>query len=238
MKFFRILPFCLLLLAFNACKKSQVEEPPDMGYDYYPGRVGSYIIYDVDSIWYREKLNNDTITLKFQIKEKIDTIYTDNQGRPTLKIIRYRKNFNDTIPYSQMSWEIQDVWAANITKTTAEVVEENLRYVKLIFPVKKNATWNGNAQNTLGQWDYKYSEKDAAASVGGNSFEKTLKVTQKYFLSAINKENYFERYAKGVGMIYRIIEDYDYQDGNGNANPGHIYGGTFYEMRINSYGTE
>jgi len=238
MKFFSILPFCFLLLALNACKKDQAEEPPDLGYDYYPGRVGSYIIYDVDSIWYREKLNNDTITLKFQIKEKVDTVYTDNQGRPTLKIIRYRKNYNDSIPYSQMSWEIQDVWAANITKTTAEVVEENVRYTKLIFPVKKNATWNGNAQNTIGEWDYKYSEIDAAASIGGNSFEKSLKVTQKYFLSAINKENYFERYAKGVGMIYRIIEDYDYQDGFGNTNPGHIYEGAFYEMRINSYGTE
>jgi len=229
--------FYLLLIACFSCHKS-IEIPPDFGYDYFPGTTGGYIIYDVDSISYRQLPTIDTVYYKFQVKEKVDTQYTDNEGRPTLKIIRYKKIYNDTIPYSQMSWEFQDVWAANITKTTAEVVEENVRFVKLIFPVKKNATWNGNAQNTLGQWDYKYSEIDAGASVGGISFEKTARVTQKYFLSAINKQNYYERYAKNVGMIYRIIEDYDYQDGNGNANPGHIYGGTFYEMRINSYGTE
>jgi hypothetical protein len=236
MKFSRLIVIGLLFLLVS-CKKNKVEEPPDLGYDYYPGKVGSYVVYDVDSISY-PALSVDTLYYKFQIKEKIDSVFTDNQGRPTLKIIRYRKNYNDTIPYSLMDWEFQDVWWANVTKTTVEVVEENIRFVKLIFPVKKSATWNGNAQNTIGQWDYKYSEIDAAATVGGISFDKTLKVTQKYFPSAISYENYYERYAKGVGMIYRIIENYDYQDGSGNANPGHIYEGVFYEMRINSYGTE
>ncbi len=236
MKFLRLTAILFMGLALASCKKDK-EEEPDLGYDYYPGKVGSYIVYDVDSIGYR-KLNQDTITLKFQIKEKIDSIFTDNQGRPTLKIIRYRKNYDPMVPYSSMSWTIQDVWSANITKTTAEVVEENIRFVKLIFPARKSATWNGNAQNTMGQWDYKYTEFETAATVGGKSFDKTLKVTQKYFPSAISYQNYYERYAKGVGMIYRIIEDYDYQDGNGNANPGHIYGGNFYEMRYDTSGVE
>jgi len=238
MKFHHFIVACLLLTLLGACKKNKVEDPPDLGYDYYPGKVGSYVIYDVDSTSYTQLPTIDTLYFKFQIKEKLDTLYTDNQGRPTLKIIRYRKNYNDTIPYSQMDWTFQDVWSANVTTTTAEVVEENIRFVKLIFPVKKSATWNGNAQNTIGQWDYKYTEIDNPATVGGISFDKTLKVTQKYFPSAISYQNYYERYAKGVGMIYRIIEDYNYQDGSGNANPGHIYSGVYYEMRINSYGTE
>lgn len=236
------LQHAILLFLFCAglfsCTKHHVETPPDLGYDYYPGKLKSYIVYDVDSIGYREKSKGDTITLKFQIKEKIDSIFPDNQGRPTIRLVRYRKNYNDTIPYSAMTWTVQDVWAANITKTTAEVVEENVRFIKLIFPARLNETWDGNAQNTIGEWDYKYTEYDSPATVGGISFTKTLKVRQKYFPSAIGYQNYYERYARGVGMIYRIIEDYDYQDGNGNANPGHIYGGVKYEMRVNSYGVE
>lgn len=238
MKFLKIIFFTVLTVLTLSCTKHNVEEPPDLGYAYYPGTIGSYIIYDVDSVSYTKVPTEDTLSYKFQIKEKMDTLYYDNQGRPTIKIIRYKKVYNDSIPYSQMSWELQDVWHANITKTTAEVVEENVRYIKLAFPAKKNVSWNGNAQNTIGEWSYKYTAFNEPATVGGISFEKTLDVTQKYFLSAINKENYKERYAKGVGMIYRIIENYDYQDGNGNANPGHIYYGTYYEMRINSYGTE
>lgn len=238
MKFYKVAGLFLLWIMINSCSKHHVETPPDAGYDYYPGKVGSYIVYDVDSISYTQLPTVDTLTYKFQIKEKIDTLFYDNQNRPTLKIIRYKKIYNDTIPYSQMSWALQDVWAANITRTTAEVVEENIRYTKLVFPVRKNESWNGNAQNTLGEWDYKYTEFETAATVGGTAFDKTLKVTQKYFPSAISYQNYYERYAKNVGMIYRIIEDYDYQDGHGNTNPGHIYQGTYYEMRYNSHGTE
>jgi len=237
MKFLKILGICLFTVVLTSCVKHQNEEPPDLGYAYYPGTVGSYIVYDVDSIAYR-KIQNDTVTIKFQIKEKIDSLFTDNQNRPTLKIIRYRKDYSATIPYSAMTWVLQDVWAANITKTTAEVVEENVRYTKLIFPAKKNATWNGNAQNTIGQWDYKYTEFDEAATVGGISFAKTCKVTQKYFASAIGYQNYYERFAKGTGMIYKRIEDDNYQDGAGNANPGHIYEGVYYIMTYNSSGTE
>lgn len=226
----------LLALFLGSCKK-QVEAPADLGYDYYPGKVGSYIVYDVDSISY-DKIKEDTFSYKFQIKESIDTLIYDNENRPTLKIIRYKKMYDPAVPYSQMSWVLQDVWAANINNTSVQVVEENVRYTKLIFPVRKNATWNGNAHNTLGEWDYKYTETDQAATVGSLAFPKTLKVTQKNFVSAINKQVYFERYAKDVGLIYKIVEDYDYQDGSGNANPGHIYGGTYYEMRVNSYGTE
>lgn len=230
-----ILLFCAILFS---CTKHHAETPPDLGYDYYPGKVKSYIIYDVDSISYTELPAVDTLYYKFQIKEKIDSIFPDNQGRPTIRLVRYRKNFNDTIAYSAMTWTVQDVWAANITKTTAEVVEENVRFTKLIFPARLNESWNGNAQNTIGEWDYKYTEYDSPTTVGGISFGKALKVTQKYFPSAISYQNYFERYARGIGMIYKIIEDYNYQDGNGNANPGHIYSGLKYEMRVNSYGVE
>lgn len=236
MKFKVLVILGLLGALFSSCKK-QVEEPPDIGYDYYPGKVGSYIIYDVDSVSYR-KIQLDTVTFKFQIKEKIDTLFYDNENRPTLKIIRYRKDYDSLIPYSQMSWNVQDVWVANVNNSSVQIVEENVRYTKLIFPVRKNAIWNGNAHNTIGEWEYKYTEIDQAGNVGGIAFSKTLKVSQKNFVSAINKQLYFERYAKGVGMIYRIIEDYDYQDAGGIANPGHIYGGTYYEMRVNSYGTE
>ncbi len=238
MKFYKLTVLCLFLLAIGACTKHHNEIPPDLGYDYYPGKVGSYVIYDVDSISYTRLPTIDTLYYKFQIKEKIDTLFTDNQNRPTLKIIRYKKIYDATVPYSAMTWTLQDVWSANITKTTAEVVEENIRFVKLIFPAKLNATWNGNVQNIMSQWDYKYTVFGDPATVGGNSFTKTLKVTQKYFPSFIGLQNYYEQYAKGVGMICKHIEDYDYQDGTGNATPGHIYYGTYYHMAINSYGTE
>ncbi len=240
MKFFRFITFCLIVAGILSCNKHNTEGAPDLGYDYYPAKIKSYIIYDVDSVVYDPlSIINDTVKYKFQIKEKIDTLFTDNQGRPTIKIIRYKKKYDPNIPYSAMTWVLlQDVWMANKTKTTAEIVEENVRYIKLVFPAKLNVIWNGNAQNTIGQWDYKYTAYDSPSSYGNLSFQKTLTVTQKYFPTAISLQNYYEKYARGVGLIYKKIEDYKYKQIGGVAQPGVISEGTYYNMTINFYGVE
>lgn len=228
-----------MIIGTLSCDKHNTEGSPDLGYDYYPAKIKSYIIYDVDSIAYRQLPAQDTVVAKFQIKEKVDTLFTDNQGRPTVKIIRYKKKYDPLVPYSAMNWVLlQDVWMANKTNTTAEVVEENVRYVKLVFPAKLNAIWNGNSQNTIGEWDYKYTAFDTPSSYGNLSFQKTLTVTQMYVPTAISLQNYYEKYARGVGLIYKKIEDYQYlQDING-AHPGVISEGVFYVMTINFYGIE
>ena len=87
--------FFVIAIIFFSCKKD-VTVVPDVGYDYYPAKIRSYIVYDVDSIIYNPLGNggsgNDTLYFKFQIKEVMDTLITDNQNRPTVKIIRYKKN--------------------------------------------------------------------------------------------------------------------------------------------------
>jgi len=238
MKFFRIIAFCLTVAGILSCNKRTVEAPPDMGYDYYPAKIGSFIIYDVDSISYRQP-QNDTMVYKFQIKEKMDSLFLDNQGRPTIKIIRYKKMYNPAIPYSQMNWDvIQDVWMANKCSTNVEVVEENLRYTKLAFPAKLNSTWNGTAHlDTNGTHEYKYSAFDEPVSYNNLSFKKTLTVDQFYSSTAIMYQNYYEKYARGVGLIYKEITSYNYQNGS-VFTPGHIYEGVHYTMTINFYGVE
>src|SRR5262245_18708694 len=134
-----ILGFVWLL---SGCKKDPVvESPPDLGYDYFPVSVGKYIVYDVDSTRYRA-IQADTIHAVYRIKEQLDSVFTDNQGRTTYKLVRYVKNYSPTVSYDSMQWTIKDVWVVNIIKTNAEEVEENIRYVKLIFPVAANSSWN------------------------------------------------------------------------------------------------
>jgi len=236
MKFFKAIVFCAMLAGFISCDKHHNEAPPDMGYDYYPGKLHSYIIYDVDSFSYRQPAN-DSLKYKFQIKEKFEELFYDNQGRPTLKIVRYKKVYNPNIPYSQMAWTIQDVWMANITKTDVEVVEENIRYTKLPFPVKNNSTWNGTAHADTVECDYNCKEFDVSSSYNGLTFAKTLTVNQSYSSTLIDYHNHNERYARGVGLIYKEISDYSYQNGS-VLTPGHRYEGIHYVMTINSFGVE
>lgn len=236
MKFLKAIGFCLLLAGFVSCNKHHNEAAPDLGYDYYPAKLHSYIIYDVDSFSYRQP-KNDSVKYRFQIKEKFDSIFTDNEGRSTYKIIRYKKMYDSLVPYSQQTWVLQDVWMANVTKTTVEVVEENLRYTKLPFPIKLNSKWNGTAHIDTVECDYNCTEFDVSSSYNGLSFPKTLTVNQSFSSTLIDYHNHNERYARGVGLIYKEISDYSYQSGS-VLTPGHRYEGVHYVMTINSFGVE
>jgi hypothetical protein len=231
---------CFILLNFIvfffSCKKDTVIPPPDLGYDYYPGKIKSYVIYDVDSISYVQ-ITGDTLYYKFQIKEVMDTLITDNSNRPTIKIIRYKKIYSPTIPYSAMTWTLQDVWVANKTNTDVEVVEENIRYTKLAFPAKLGASWNGTAHDSVAH-TYRYSTYDVPINLGGNSFGKTATISQILDTNAVYYQNYYEQYARNVGLIYKHIEDYVYLQVHGIPQRGVIAGGTYYTMTVNSYGTE
>lgn len=227
--------FICVLLSLLSCKKDPVlEEAPDLGYDYFPAAVGKYIVYDVDSTAYRA-LEGDTVRAVFRIKEQIDSIFTDNQGRTTYKLVRYKKNYSASTSYDSIQWSIQDVWAVNITNTTAEVVEENVRFIKLTFPVGLNNTWNGNAQNTNEPWDYKYSEINGEDFLNSVNYQQVVTVSQKNYSTALGRQFYQEKYAKNIGMIYKEISDYSFKVINGVLQPGVIDQGIIYKMTIVNY---
>lgn len=220
---------------------------PDMGYNYFPNQVGKYVVYDVDSFYYDNFYNPVKIdTFKFQIKEKIESIYADNQNRPTIRLERYKKNYIATIPYNALPWILKDVWAENLTSRTAEKVEENVRFVKLVFPVKENQIWNGNAQNTKDSWDCNYEFFDVSKTIGTIHFDSVLQVTQidDKLANLIAHQYYIEKYARNVGLVYK--QEIDIQSQNINSDPSfyskpimqRITSGFQYTMTINSYGTE
>jgi len=199
--------FIVLIFVAFACKK-KIEDPPDLGYDYAPTSIGKYVVYDVDSVVY-DDFKHDTTYFKYRIKEKLEEIYVDNQGRSAIKLVRYIKVFSNTVSYDNMQWTVKDVWNYTKTATTLEVVEENIRFTKLIFPVKEESTWNGNANNTIGEWEYKYSYTDRAEMINGTTFENVLMVTQKddKNKNAIRREYYIEKYAKDIGLVHREIKN-------------------------------
>jgi hypothetical protein len=227
---------CLFTILFYSCKKDPVTSP-DMGYNYWPGTVGSWIIYDVDSTIYPDN-NGDTIFYKYQLKEVIESSYNDNEGRPALRIERYRRYYQQGVSYDSIPWTLTDVWSANKTAAKLEMVEENIRYIKLAFPVKISNTWNGNAQNTLDEWIYKYSDMDKPRNTGTLSFDSTALVVQKDLENLIQKQYYIEVYARNVGLVSKQIIDVNSQ---GNVNyslpiMNRIVSGVVYRSTINSYG--
>lgn len=187
----------LIILAFlTSCKKDKDLPPADLGYNYYPNNVGHWVSYHVDSVAWNA-FDGTVDTFHYQIKEIIESIFTDNQGRPTMRIERYIRQ-SDT-----NAWVIKNVWYANRTASTAERVEENIRYIKLIFPVNLSAVWNGNAYNSLSEQDYTYTTVYKPYSVGIYTFDSSLTVTQKDQATYIDTDYAIEVYAKHAGLVYK-----------------------------------
>lgn len=219
-----------ILLIIASCKKDDPVKV-DVGYGYFPAEVGSWIIYDVDSTeWddFNYPAASEVIPHRYQIKEVIESIFTDAEGREALRWVRYKR---DTVTDP---WVIKDVWMANKTASTVEMVEENERFVRLIFPVSLSKFWNGNSTNMQDEWDYQYTEVDAAKTVGGLSFDSTLTVTQIEYDDCLNLYMFEEYYAKNVGLIYKKAKHWDQPLVLCGWNADN-FGGYDYIMTINSY---
>jgi hypothetical protein len=225
------------LLIFS-CKKKKEAEVRDVGYDYYPSELGHYAIYEIDSTVY-DDLTHLPTTFKYLIKEKLEEEFTDVEGKPAIRLMRYIKKYDSTKTYDQISWSVKDAWQVNISKSNVEVVEENVRFAKLAFPVAEGKEWDGNAKNSLGEWEYSYQYVDNAETVNGKPFENVASVLQKDYAPLILYQFYVEKYAKGVGLVYKEVIDLEHDVYPGtdiNAFPNKS--GVVYTMKIISYGHE
>jgi hypothetical protein len=197
------MPFLVIL---TACSKKQINTDNLLGLDYYPTTIGKYVVYDIDSTIYTQ-LPADTVTYKYRIKEKIAGTYTDNQGKEAIRLERYIKKYDALRSYDSIPWTIKEVWMVNADNKSVQVVESNVRYTKLIFPVQEKATWNGNAGNTMTEWQYTYDYIERTETINKTKFDRVLLVKQKLYSTLISYQNYSEKYAKGVGLVYREISD-------------------------------
>lgn len=223
---------------FSCAKKKIPQDDSLLGLDYYPTTIGRYAIYDVDSTIYNS-LTQDTTVTKYRIKEKITDLFTDNEGQDALRLERFIKKYDPNKSYDSIAWTIKEVWMVNANKKSIQVVEGNVRYTKLVFPVQQGANWNGNAKNTIGEWLYTYEYIDKAENIGSKQLDKVLNVKQKNYRTLISYQNYTEKYAKGIGLVYREITDI--LSNNVIANvpvEGRIEDGLIYKQTLVTYGNE
>jgi hypothetical protein len=232
MKFKRLLIIGSVFFALlTACKKEII--PNDnilLGKEYFPITKDHTIEYAIDSIIYND-FNKSTDTFRMQFKDVIGESFYDNEGRESYVVNRYSRQ-DDTY-----LWKDLMTFYATKTNFRVEVVENNLRMIKLVFPVKLKTYWSGNiyipAQiddklKWLWNWNYTYTYINQPFNTGLASFSNTIEVigindstnNPEQFPDAIANKTYSkEVYAKNVGLIYRELTNWEYQpDGSRYRN--------------------
>ncbi len=196
---------CIIVFVLSSCKKERVEDTsPYMYYSYFPLVKGSWAIYDVDSIAHLEDddgTNQPDTSIRifhFKIMEVVDTDFIDGEGHQAFKIARY-KQANDTLPF-----DFQSEWVATRTSNSAQRVEDNIRYVKLSFPINtRSEAWNGNAYNSFLEEDYSYTDIHVSATINNLSFDSTVTVLQLEDNNVLHRIFKEEKYANHIGIIYK-----------------------------------
>jgi len=227
-----LLCFCILAMITSlSCNDDETSNTPSgLIYSYFPVNVGHEVIYDVVHIT-KDDFNSDDDTAIYQVKEIIESQFEDNEGRTTQRIERYtRSTPNDP-------WVISDVWTSNLTPTRAEKKEENISYVKLVFPINTNAEWNGNTLNTLEPQTYSYMNIHESDMVGGITFDSTISVLQNEIDYFTNYGYEIEKFAPGVGLIYKQKDSIVWDNDNNipPQNPPPIKSQDLYKETIVSW---
>lgn len=233
------LPVSIGLLAlstvFSSCEKEQ-EDTSSLGEgkEYYPLQKGKYIIYDVDSTYWDDFMRN-TYVRSSQMRYEIADEFTNAEGKLSYKVDIFHRNS------SSESFRPVEVMYVTPSETDLKVNQQNLTFIKLIFPVSEDRTWDGNALvprfdqdytaeygNTNG-WLYQYKNVGKPHDVGNNYFANTITVNQideqlndpDVDTTSYAYRNYMQEiYAKNVGMIYRERIYWEFQPKSPDGQSG------------------
>ena len=233
-KYFIGLVFISLFVV--SCKKENYTYTSESVNDYFPLKTGRYITYELDSTLFIHFGQKDTV-VSYQVQDRVDSQITDNLGRLGYRIFRFiRKD-------SSQAWRPNNTFEAIPTVNSIEYVENNLRFLKLVMPVKKSFSWRGNSNidtyslnsevQYLDSWDYIYDSLDVPLTINSVSIDSTIKVDERdEFLGQdpsipgtqyAEKTFSVEKYGKGIGLIYREFLHWEYQGGETGV-PGYYVG--------------
>lgn len=237
-----------IICLIPSCKDEVEDYQALYEYEYYPLDSGRYIIYDVDSIKYRyiETSSNGgytqySDTIRYQLKEYYaGTFYDSFQGNLKYRIEYYRRTNQDE------PWQNDRVWYVLKTSTSLQRQEDDMRFLKLVFPPREGYTWDGTSlipktgvYDYLVDWKFKYLDVGKPLTVNGKDFEKTLTVThintEEGQGNLVEYQYSKEVYAKGIGIIYKDWDKLKKQITSSSwENPQRAEGHRL-RMRVNSY---
>ncbi|PKQ70143.1 hypothetical protein [Raineya orbicola] len=215
-----------------ACQKTLEPDDKRLGYVYFPLEIGRYVIYNVEELTYRVPNNGIPQRRVYQLKEIVADTFTNLSGEKQFVLERYTRTSFET------PWQIDSVWSALRTGSQAIKFENNVPYVKLVFPTENNKTWNGNAYNDKGEQTYRITDFRKPQTFGELSFPNTLKVNMGKDSSLVSHIQREEIFAENVGLIYLFRKNIRYFSDPPNLGLGKIESGKIEKFTIVDYGKE
>jgi hypothetical protein len=157
---------------------------------------------------------------------------TDNLGRASYRVFRFLRDTARMKP-----WASAGSYFITPLSSTVEVIEDNLRVVKLAAPLTVGHTWKGyrflssdpyqtkfsfSNDDDMNDWDFTIDARDETVSFYGKTYDsvltvksidETLNVPITDLRSYATRTLYTEKYSKGIGLISQDFIMWEYQPG-------------------------
>lgn len=228
----------------TSCGKKEDGFTSDKIEDYLQMETGKYIHYRLDSLRFTAFGQKDTI-VSYEAKDVVEGPTTDNMGRAGWRIQRYLRALNST---NENEWSPLISYTVTPTGNSMELNENNFRYIKLTTPIRDGRSWRGNGylpnnpyqdlfdfsnDEDIQEWDYTYQDVGASLTLNNNTYDNTISILQ--IADSANtpivdprvpasKSYWMEKYAKGVGLVYKEVEIWEYQPATSQSAYRHGYG--------------
>jgi hypothetical protein len=221
------------MLALWGCSSETLSpDIANLGATYFPLDTGSYRIYDVERIEYVFSGDNDTS--RFFMKEVVADTFASLAGETAFRIERF---VSESL---KGDYQLDSVWVAYNNLSQAVLIENNIPFIKLVFPVREGLKWDGNSLNAMEEDTYEMIELNRPFALSDTlNFDKTLQVVQEVDDDhLIRSENRFEIYAENIGLIYKNTTILNFCDETDCIGQGIIETGIDYRMELVTYGKE
>jgi hypothetical protein len=222
-----IIPLLLCYLVFSGCKKESIETLPQNNTAFCVVQQGFFVEYNCDSIVV-DDFNGTIDTFTFQIKEFQQSAFTDNEGRKAIRLERWKRQD------STLAWQLKDVWSMVKTNDRFEKVEEDVRMVKLLFPLRENLEWNIHMLNNSESRIVSAKDVNQSLTINGVTFDSTVTVVNTDPENLVSEYRDTEIFAAQIGMVYKKITDVRYVTPPQTG----IRSGTIYTMKATRWGFE
>ncbi len=238
----KYLPLLLLVFVTASCveEKEIFESAPLM--DYVALSPGKFITYRLDSTVF-ERSGTVVAVHKYQVKHRVVQETAGENGARIFLVQRTINNENGTD-----SWINNGNYYVTVSDKKVEVTDNNLHIVVLQAPLSKGFNWKGNSRLALypytplfdmaagmemNKWNFAYtgfgSETFAEQQYNDvwtiEQHNEILNIPPTPDTKIGTKEVSVEKYAKGIGLVYKDLQIYEYQGAGSSNNPDAHYTG-------------
>ncbi len=211
----------LLILGYSSCK-SKNDELVLKGNEYFPIKTGTIRFYLVDTFFYNS-FTGETDTVSNTFKEEVREKFIDASGDT---VYRIELSLFSTL---RNKWEAKQSFTRKVSGNYAIENIANKPEVKLLFPISKYKTkgssyvWNLKMLTNDNIENVKYISVSTSfnnqLAVFNDCVNIQLQSPEKGIIHNIREEVY----AKGIGLVYRHIDQSDTLSTTGNRNGFEIF---------------